>query len=99
MDNSIFFAAFKSAGMLDPCFYKPGTIDEKGFDAGWQRPDVLLMADEAQATDYLLEFQTADLPTLRIGDPITVDGVAYIVRAPAQKGRDGFFSTVALKRT
>lgn len=97
MDNSIFFAAFKSAGLLDPCVYKPGTVDEKSFEAGWQRPDMLLLADEAQATDFLLEFQTADLPALRIGDPITVDGVAFTVRALAMKGRDGFFSTVALK--
>ncbi|RZL33761.1 MAG: hypothetical protein EOP35_17160 [Rubrivivax sp.] len=98
MDNSIFFAAFKSAGLLEPCVYKPGTPAEKGFDAGWQRPDMLQLADEAQATDYLLEFQTADLPTLRNGDTITVAGASFSVRAPAQAHGDGFFSTVALKK-
>jgi len=97
VDNSIFFAAFKSAGLLEPCVYKPGTPAEKGFDAGWQQPDSLFLGDEAQATDYLLEFQTADLPTLRQGDAITVAGVAFTVRAPAQKRGDGYFSTVALK--
>jgi hypothetical protein len=97
VDNSIFFEAFKSAGLLEPCVYKPGTPSEKTFDAGWQQPDNLFLGDEAQATDYLLEFQTADLPTLRNGDPITVAGVAFTVRAPAQKRGDGFFSSVALK--
>ncbi len=97
MDLSIFFEAFKSAGLLQACVYKPGTPAEKAFDAGWQQPDTLLLGDEAQASDYLLEFQTADLPTLRQGDAITVDGKPFTVRAPAQKKGDGYYSTVALK--
>lgn len=97
MDNSIFFEAFKAAGFLQACVYKPGAPAQKAFDAGWTQPDTLLLADEAQSTEHVLEFQTADLPALRIGDPITVAGVPFTVRAAPQKRGDGYFSTVALR--
>ncbi|MFG6413804.1 hypothetical protein ACG02S_07810 [Roseateles sp. DC23W] len=97
MDNSIFFAAFRAAGFLKPAVYKPGQPGEKSFDCQWQSPDMLLLADEAQGAEFLIEFQTADLPPLRIDDRIDVDGVSYAVRTPPMKKGDAFFSTVALK--
>ena len=98
MDNSVFFRAFKRAGMLVECVYKPGTPQETPFSAQWKQPDTLLLGDEAQATEYLLEFQTADVPHLRRGDPLTVAGAAYSVREPARALADGYFSTVALTK-
>lgn len=96
-DPSVLFAAFKSAGMLVACVYKPAT-DAVPFDAGWQRPELLLQGDETQSVEYELEFETSAVPRLKRGDPLTVAGAAYIVRAAPRTQGDGYFSRVQLDK-
>jgi hypothetical protein len=97
--TAAFFAAFKTAGLLVPAVYRLGLAGEVAFDCQWLRPDTLLLGGDAQGTDYRIEFQTADLPPLRVGDPVHIGCHAYTVRQPPQAQGDGYFSQVYLART
>lgn len=50
-----------------------------------------------QSSDYSLTFRTGDV-SFAVGDAVTVSGVSYIVRSPANKLDDGLFSAVKLSK-
>lgn len=50
-----------------------------------------------QSTEYKLTYRSADA-SLSNGDALTVDGVAYVVRSPADKLDDGLFSAAKLSK-
>lgn len=94
----VFFPAFKRAGMLAAALYKPGTPAEQAFDVQWVRPEMLLLGDGAQSVDYRIEYQTADVPRLKLGDEIAVAGALYTVRAAPLVQGDGTFTQCELDK-
>lgn len=50
-----------------------------------------------QSSEYNLIFRTSDL-TIANGDVLTVAGVAYTARGPANKLDDGVFSAIKMSR-
>ena len=93
----VLFAACKRAGLLVPAVYLPATVGTP-FDAGWRRPEITLLGDEVQSTEYELEYETAAVPRLKRGDALQVDGAAYTVRSAPRTVGDGYFSRVFLDK-
>lgn len=97
----VLFAACKRVGMLSPAIHLPGSGTPAPFDCNFSRPEVLLLGDQQQSTEYAIEYQTADVPAIRKGDPVqvTVGGVAttYTARAHATTVGDGTYSKVELQ--
>lgn len=50
-----------------------------------------------QSSEYSLTFRTGEV-SFAVGDAVTVEGVAYTVRSPANKLDDGIFSVVKLSK-
>lgn len=94
--TEVLFAAFKGAGFLKSALYKPGQPSQVSFDCQFMRPDELLLAGDAQGAQIQIEYQTADLPALKHGDPLQIDGQAYTVRQPPQAQGDGTYSRAFL---
>lgn len=94
----VFFQAFKSAGVLVEAIYKPQFVTPVPFDAQWVRPEMLLLGDGAQSVEYRIEYQTADVPRLKLGDEIEVAGTLYTVRAAPLTQGDGYFSQCELDK-
>ncbi|QBQ98173.1 head-tail joining protein [Paraburkholderia pallida] len=93
-DLSVFWPAFKAAGMLERVTVD-GTPDE--FDAGFNRPDIVLF-DRAKVSDNVLEYQTADAPALTTGSVLVIKGMRYRVSDKPVQDRAGFFSQVPVER-
>lgn len=99
-DLSRFWPAFKSAGLLDRVT-APGDAPLE-FDAGLNRPDMTIFDDRAQASENVLEYQSADAPDLRVGQVLVIatgrnQGRYRVTRKPA-RDRTGYFSQVPLER-
>jgi riboflavin synthase alpha subunit len=62
------------------------------------KPDKDLLSGRAQSVAYQITYQTADFPSLKYGDSITVAGVAYTVLETSTID-DGQISTCQLQRT
>ncbi|HOX90229.1 MAG TPA: hypothetical protein PLN55_11510 [Burkholderiaceae bacterium] len=92
----VFFQAFQRAGLLVQATHLPASPTPTDFAAHWLRPDRLLLADEAQTVDYEIEYQTADAPAIRRGDPLRVDGKDYVARSAPRATGDGYFSHLML---
>lgn len=90
--------------MLAEAIYHPAVGQVVTVDVGFVRPDVHLMGDLVQSTEYEIEFQTADMPSLKIGetiditDPQTLEVATYKVRSNPDGQGDGFFSKVKLTK-
>lgn len=93
----VFFPAFKRAGMLASAVYKPAGAATP-FNADWVTPEALLLGDQAQTVDYRLEYETAAIPRLKVGDAIQVNGALYTVRSAPLLQEDGHFSQVELDK-
>ena len=61
------------------------------------RPDDAILGGMQISTDYAITFQAAQLPAIKHGDPITVDGTPYTVREVTLLD-DGRLGKAALKR-
>lgn len=97
----VLFKAAKRVGMLFAAVHLPGSGTPTPFDCSFGRPEVLLLGDQQQSTEYAIEYQTADVPAIRRGDTVqvTVNGVAttYTARAHATAVGDGTYSKVELQ--
>lgn len=77
-DASVFWPAFKAAGMLRPVKVKQAVVW-----VGYVEPDTLRF-DQTRSTDYEIEYQTADLPNLAQGDPVLLLDAALVPIAKAK---------------
>ncbi|WP_321914814.1 hypothetical protein [Paraburkholderia sp. J11-2] len=100
MDYARFWPAFKSAGLLE----RVTLVGEPPleFDGGLNRPDRGIFDERAQAGENILEYQTADVPGMRVGAQLVIErgpnaGTYKVTRKPMQD-RAGYFSTVPLER-
>lgn len=101
-NSALFFPAFAAAGMLvEASTILPGCIEPTTFMVGFRKPDVNPITG-MQSSDYEIDYQYADAPTLAERAEVIVDGVLYRVRqAPevtVEKGADGFFRCAYLTR-
>lgn len=102
-DESVFFPAFKAAGMTKSATASPAGGTEVGpVDVLYRKPDARLAGGAVQSTQHTMEFQAADLPGLREGDAVAIDGEgSFRVReVPYIDGADptGFFLTAVLTK-
>jgi hypothetical protein len=97
LNPTIFWSAFARAGMLFDATYQPAAGPAKPVKVGFVQPDQLL-GDLVQSTEYQVEYQTADMPDLGIGEGLTMASGAYKVRSNPEKKGDGFFSIVKLTK-
>ena len=87
-DEMLFWPEYKAAGWLSSVTFKTAT-----FDAFFVRP-AQVTTNGALSTGYEIVYQDADAPTLKEGDPITVDGVKFKVRdTPYVSDQPGFSQT------
>ncbi len=100
-DERIFWPAFAQAGMLvDAVAAMTGCPQELPVKVLLTRPDVQLI-DGALSTDWMIEYQTHELPNLAESDELVINDVLYRVRqAPAvQDGAaSGYFRRALLTR-
>jgi len=98
-DPNVFWSAFGRAGLLTGAVYRPAAGPAvPGIQVGFTRPDVLLLGDMVQSTDYAIEYQTADMPALAIGETLAIGADTYRVRRNPEKKGDGTFSHVLLTK-
>jgi hypothetical protein len=96
-DSSVFWPAFKLAGMLDAAVYQPPNGVAVAFDVSFARPDQVVLDGMVHTTDYSIEYQGADIELQR-GYVLRICGADYKVRqTPAAKG-DGTFYVAALEK-
>lgn len=101
-DDALFWPEFKRAGMLDEArTILPGCTSETVFDVRFGRPDVNQITG-MQSSDYEIEFQYDDAPTLREGAQVIIGGAMFKVRAAPfvdpQRGDTGHFRTAYLTK-
>lgn len=101
-DERIFWPAFAQAGMLvDAVVAMAGCPQELPVKVLLQRPDVQLV-DGALSTDWMIEYQANDLPSLTEGDELVINDTLYRVRqAPIvdDGANSGYFRRALLTRT
>ena len=93
----VFFPAFADAGMLETAVYHAVGGDVP-VQIGFVQPDALMLGDMAQSTEYAIEYQTTDMPALKMGETITIGVDTYKVRRNPEKKGDGAFSHVLLTK-
>jgi len=99
-DPGRFWAAFQAAGMLVEATYQPAAGPAvAGIQINLLQPDVALLGELVQSTEYEAEFQTADMPNLVVDETLTIGAEVYKVRRPPMKTGDGFFSKVVLSKS
>jgi hypothetical protein len=95
-DASVFWPAFKSAGMVDVAVHQPPNGVAVAFDVGFKRPDQVVLDGMVHSTDYSIEYQAADV-VLQRGDVVRIDGVDYKVRLKPEAKGDGTFYVASLE--
>lgn len=111
-DTSVFWPAFKDAGMLKRISVKPraGGATLYG-DVLWRSPDQPAGA-HSQSREYEIEYQVADFPKLKEGDTVQlldeddapISGMKFAVRRPAYvsdrplDGDDGTYQQAQLTK-
>lgn len=98
-----FWAEFEDAGMLVDCtFLLPGGRVTRTVKVGYTQPDDMPFAG-TRSTQHMIEYQTADMPDLKEGDELLVNGVTFKVREASfvdpEGGSNGFFRKALLTRT
>ena len=96
-DTSVFWPAFKQAGMLDVASYQPPIGQAIDFDVGFKRPDQVVLDGMVHTTDYSIEY-LASAVELKRGFIIAVAGVQYKVRQTPMANGDGEFVTALLEK-
>lgn len=94
-DLSVFWPAFKAAGMLVSVQIEGS--NREPFDAGLNRPDMQIFDDAVQSPQNLLEYQSADVPEMAQGMVVVVNNQRYRVSRRPFRERTGFFSQVPLE--
>jgi hypothetical protein len=93
-----FFPALAAHGLLKCAQYVPPSGPTWRFDVGFSRPDELLFGDQAQSTEYAIEYEAARAPQLDVDMVLTIDGVQFRVRSKPRAKGDGSFLMVELER-
>lgn len=92
-----FWSAFARAGMLSTATYR---LVESGelvtVKVGFNRPDGLLMGEMVQVMQPTMEFPASQMPGLKDGVEVDVDGVKYVVRGQPMSKGDGTFKVAEL---
>lgn len=96
-DSSVFWPAFKQAGMLDVATYLPTVGAAVDFDVNFSRPDQVVLDGMVHSTDYSIEYQGADVE-LKREYVVRIHSVDYKVRQTPQAKGDGTFFIAALER-
>lgn len=102
LDRSAFWPQFLAAGFLDTAtITSGGTTDD--YNVGFSRPDQPRFDGRGRSTDYEIEYQAADLPSLAENDAVTIDGINYRVREdpfvePGGNAADGYFKRALLTK-
>lgn len=96
-DATVFWSSFKAAGMLTEVTLRPTQGGAVTFDAGFKRPDQVVLDGMVHSTDYTIEYQRADVDIKR-GTLIEIDGEAYKVRQTPNTKGDGTFSVAILEK-
>ena len=76
-DASVFWPAFKAAGMVDVAVHQPPNGVAVAFDVGFKRPDQVVLDGMVHSTDYSIEYQAADV-TLQRGDIVRIDEDGFV---------------------
>ena len=105
-DSSLFWPAFKAAGILTEISVMPKDCALKPYSmwVSFEEPEVVLMLTGMQSKQYQIEYQTADAPALAEGDTVTIGEYTYTVRASpfvpdtGQWADDGYFRRALLTR-
>lgn len=95
-DASVFWPAFKGAGMLDVAVYQPLNGVAVPFDVSFSRPDEIVMDGMVHTTDYTIEYQAGDIELQR-GHVLRIKGVDYKVRQTPKAKGDGTFVIAMLE--
>jgi hypothetical protein len=94
-----FFESFDKAGFLKPSSWTPsfggGPYTPK---VRFTCPDMEILNGEVLAADYAIRYVSDQLPGLKEGEQITVDGTLYRVRTPPRRILDGTVSRAELKK-
>ena len=88
--EGVFWPAFKGAGMLEVVELLPESGDSVTFDAGFERPDQIVLDGVAHTTGYQIEYQATDV-TLQRGNRVRIAGQAYKVTEPPRATGGGEF--------
>lgn len=94
---NVFWQAFGDAGMLTPAEYLPPDGPPVPFDAGYTRPDEIVLGGVAHTTDYTIEYLAADV-TLARNALLRVDGQTFKVAEPPRARGGGEFFIAILEK-
>jgi hypothetical protein len=99
LTSAEFFESFNEAGFLKPASWTPLAGGGPYIaNVRLRAPDVAILDGNVIASDREIEYVTEQLPALKEGEAITVDGIAYVVRKPPMKRLDGTVSVAELKK-
>lgn len=109
-DPSVFWSAFAAAGFLTEVRFQPQTgAPVDGIAVRLNQPDAMLLDGQSHSSQYEVEYQTSDMPTLKVGDslvvapgsvrPPSVAAGTYVVRQKPMSNGDGFYSTAMLSKS
>lgn len=101
-DASVFWPAFKAAGLLVAATVNGGDA----VDIGYSAPDRPRLDGTMVSTEWEMEYQATDLPDLAEDDLVTITGFGnFRVREPSYTpegvqgwGADGFFKRARLTK-
>lgn len=100
-DETTFWPIAKRAGMLKTARVAlPGCPTTTDVDVNFLRPDALVGNGAGLSTEYAIEYQHTDLPTLAEDTELVIEGTKYRVRAEpivAERG-SGFFRIALLTK-
>jgi hypothetical protein len=100
-DEAVFWPAMLEAGMLKLARVAlPNCPAETRAYVKFQRPDEIVMAGLSLSTEYAMQYQHADLPTLQEDVELVVDSQKYRVRSHpiVPPNGTGFFRIAPLTR-
>lgn len=100
-DETKFWPAAKRAGMFKTARVAlPGCPSMREADVNFIRPDALVAGGLSLSTEYAIEYQYDDLPTLAKDSEMLIDGEKYRVRDTpiVRENGSGFFRIALLTK-
>lgn len=102
LDRSVFWPQSLAAGFLATATITSGGTTAT-YSVSFSQPDQPRFDGRGRSTDYKIEYQAADLPSLAENDAVTIDGVLYRVREdpfvePGGNAADGYFKHALLTK-
>lgn len=99
-----FFESFDKAGFLKTALWTPsGSLPGAGVlqsaKVRYSAPSQAVLAGDAVATDYSIQYPASVFPGLRRGEALTVDGISFRVREDPAAELDGSRVMALLEKT